>query len=297
MPSNRNVSHVGQLAATILAGLAAVGCAGAGTTPSSFLPTPAPSSGSGVIEYPWELPATPTYEQLVPLFAYHSTVPFDVKENGVHVDGGATVRDITYMGEAGQPVDAFLVVPSGSGPFPAVLFEHGMGETRDTFIDEAVALAQAQHVVGLVPTRPITPANSGTDEAILQMREMRHGFDLLVSQPGVDASRLGYAGFSMGAVIGSEIVAFEPRIKTAVLIEGVPNVAQNWLDTAVLAPHVANASLFFQFGSGDTNYNTDDANAWAALYKGSTQVKWYASGHAPSQEFMDDATAWFSTNL
>jgi len=259
--------------------------------------TAGPTSAAAVIEFPWEMPANATYEQLVPLFAYHADSPLTFTEKAPRQEDGATIRDITYTGEAGQPVDAYLVVPAGKGPFPAVLFEHGMGDNRDQLIDEAVTLARQQHVVGLVPTRPVTLATSGTDEAILQIREMRHGFDVLASQPGVDKSRLGYVGFSMGAVLGAEIVAFEGRIKTAVLMEGVPSVAQSWLDTNVLAPHATKASLLFMFGHGDTYYHTDDANAWAALFKGQTQVLWYDQGHSPSDAFNADCTKWLATHL
>jgi hypothetical protein len=51
------------------------------------------------------------------------------------------------------------------------------------------------------------------------------------------------------------------------------------------------------FGKGDTYYNQTDANAWVALYKTTTKVQWYDSGHSPSQAFMDDCTAWFKANL
>jgi hypothetical protein len=101
----------------------------------------------------------------------------------------------------------------------------------------------------------------------------------------------------MGAVLGSEIVAFEPRIKTAVLIESVPSVAQNWLDAAILAPHATHASLLFQFGTGDTYYTREVANAWAALYTGPTQVKWYETNHAPADVFLTDCTRWFKAKL
>jgi dienelactone hydrolase len=305
------LTRVGPFAVTTFVALAAIGCGGGtattgpasslGTTPAGASPAAAtnaatPSPGGAVIELPTQLPAHPTYEQLLPLFAYHSATPFDVKENGSHDEGGVTVRDISYAGEAGQLVDAYLVVPPGDGPFPAVLFEHGMGDTRDQYIDLAVALAGQQHVVGLVPTRPVTASAGGTDEAILQIREMRHGLDLLVAQPGVDGSRLGYVGFSMGAVLGSEIVAVESRLKTAVLMEAVPNVARNWLDPAVLAPHAATTDILFQFGKSDPNYGEDEANAFAALYP-QKQVSWYDQPHSISTEFATDCEKWLSTNL
>jgi dienelactone hydrolase len=312
----RNVANrSGRFAAAVFVGLAVIGCGGAaGTTSSSRLmpaatpaatlavtapiaPSPVSNSSAAVIDPPEDLSAASTYEQFAPFFDYHVDVAFDIKEKSTRQDAGATIRDITYTSEAGQPVDAYLVVPAGSGPFPAVLFEHGMGDTRDQLVDEAITLAQQQHVVGLVPTRPVTPASTGTNEAILQIREMRHGYDLLASQPGVDKSRLGYVGFSMGAVLGSEIVAFERRIKTAVLIEGVPSVAQNWLDTAALAPHATTASLLFQFGTGDTYYQTDGANAWAALFGSRAHVQWYESGHSPSEVFLTDCTKWLKANL
>lgn len=275
MVIKRNVANrSGRLAVAVAVGLAVIGCGAANTTSSSqpvpvatpiatlavtasIAPSPVSNSSAALIDPPDDLPAASTYEQFAPFFDYHVDVAFDIKEKSTRQDAGATIRDITYTSEAGQPVDAYLVVPAGSGPFPAVLFEHGMGDNRDQLVDEAITLAQQQHVVGLVPTRPITPAATGTSEAILQIREMRHGYDLLASQPGVDKSRLGYVGFSMGAVLGSEIVAFERRIKTAVLIEGVPSVAQNWLDTAALAPHATTGILATACASNEGREGVD----------------------------------------
>jgi predicted esterase len=301
-------ARAGRFGVIALVALALIGCGGtattgpaatattpAGTTPATTTNDATPSPDGAVIELPIELPADPTFEQLLPFFAYHSATPFDVTENGSRDEGGVTVRDISYMGESGQRVDAYLVVPPGDGPFPAVLFEHGMGDTRDQYIDLAVALAGQQNIVGLVPTRPVTASAGGTDEAILQIREMRHGLDLLIAQPGVDSARLGYVGFSMGAVLGSEIVAVESRLKTAVLMEAVPNVAQNWLDPAVLAPHAANTKILFQFGKSDTNYGQDEANAFAALYP-QKQVSWYDQPHSVSAEFAADCEKWLETS-
>jgi dienelactone hydrolase len=310
--------RLARIAAGAVFGLAAIGCAGTTATPTAvpqptasvavtpaptptLAPTPTPQAtapAGGVLDLPTGLSADATYDQFAALLAYHSSVPFDIKENGSRkAAGGVTVKDITYMGEGGQPVSAYLIVPAGKGPFPAILFEHGMGDDRDQFIDGAISMAGKLHAVGLVPTRPVTAAINGTGEAILQMREMRHGLDLLAAQPGVDKSRLGYVGFSMGACIGSEIVAFEPRIKAAVLMAAVPDVCSSWLDAAVVAPHATTARLFFQFGEGDSFYEHADIDPFVALYTGQPKVKWYPVPHDVAPEYLADAQAWLATEL
>jgi len=51
-----------------------------------------------------------------------ATVDFTVTD--VVVEDGYTRRRIRYTGEEGDLIDAFLLVPEGSGPFPAVLAHH-----------------------------------------------------------------------------------------------------------------------------------------------------------------------------
>jgi len=53
--------------------------------------------------------------------------------------------------------------------------------------------------------------------------DLRRGIDVLMSRSDVDSSRIAYVGHSYGAQWGAILCAIEKRIKTAVLMAGVPS--------------------------------------------------------------------------
>ena len=75
-------------------------------------------------------------------FAYYQKAPFSIVENGVDDQGDLAVHDIGYLGAAGEPVEANLVYPKGNVPFGAVVFQHGSGDNRLSFLEAAQKLAR-----------------------------------------------------------------------------------------------------------------------------------------------------------
>jgi hypothetical protein len=90
---------------------------------------------------------------------YDRNSPLDIKEAGVEQRGDVAVHDISYASPKGGRVPAYLVVPSGSGPFAAVIWGHWYWtnsefRNRKEFLAEAIALAHAG-VVSLLTDGPI----------------------------------------------------------------------------------------------------------------------------------------------
>ena len=60
--------------------------------------------------------------------AYHfdddQRLPLEIKEIGVERRGRATVYDLSYASPLGGRVPAYLIVPTGKGPFAAVMWGH-----------------------------------------------------------------------------------------------------------------------------------------------------------------------------
>src|SRR5712671_1862253 len=78
-------------------------------------------------------------------FDYDQKAPLDVQEAGVEQRGDVTIHDISYASPKGGRVPAYLVVPTGKGPFAAVIWGHWYWDNsamrnRKEFLDEAVAL-------------------------------------------------------------------------------------------------------------------------------------------------------------
>src|SRR5207245_5899418 len=90
---------------------------------------------------------------------YDRNAPLDIKEAAVEQRDDIAIHDISYASPKGGRVPAYLVDPSGKGPFAAVIWGHWYWENsefrnRKEFLREAVALAHAG-VVSLLTDGPI----------------------------------------------------------------------------------------------------------------------------------------------
>lgn len=166
-------------------------------------------------------------------FDYDSKQALDFHDKVIEQFDGGTLHDLTYASPKGGPVDAYLAVPAGKGPFAAVLFGHWGNGTRAEFIPEAKIYARAG-AVSLIPDYPWDrpePWHKSSDhfnkpeldrEIYIQtVVDLRRGIDLLLARSDVDSKRLAYVGHSYGAQWGSILSAVDKRMKTSVLMAGV----------------------------------------------------------------------------
>jgi dienelactone hydrolase len=166
------------------------------------------------------------------------------------VDLGDVVREkVTYAVEAGERVPAFVFVPKGTGPFPAVLCHHqhggefqvgkdgpaGLGSTDDqhyaielarrgyvTIAPDALAFGERQD-----PSHKLKDASYERFEALHRITEgkslqgkyvwdARRALDYLETRAEVDASRIGMIGHSLGGQETLFTTAADTRIRAAV---------------------------------------------------------------------------------
>ena len=194
---------------------------------------------------PLALAQRESYDQLLQHWDYDRSAPLNVKEAGVQDRGGIKVHDISYstpagdraasIGPNGSTVTAYLVVPPGKGPFPAVVYGHwcmpGSEQlNRTEFLDEAVVLAKSG-VISLLPdhviARPGYVASTGQlntqqiDVLVQQIVNTRRGIDLLVSRKDVDPKRIAYAGHSCDGEVAGFLSGIESkRLKAVVVMAG-----------------------------------------------------------------------------
>jgi dienelactone hydrolase len=176
---------------------------------------------------------------------YDKSAPLNIKQTGVEDHKGIKVYDITYfspvgdrapvVGPNGGIVAAYLVVPPGKGPFPAVIYSHWCMDgsdkkNRTEFLAEALVLARSG-VISLLPdevrVRPGFP-EPAKDQSPLneeqfalpvqQVINLRRGADLLLARNDVDSARLAYVGHSVGAEAGGYLTGVDKRLKAFVLM-------------------------------------------------------------------------------
>jgi dienelactone hydrolase len=260
------------------------------------------------------------------LFRYNDKSPVTVNEVSSEQRGDVTVRDITFSPGPGRETKAYLIVPKGKGPYAGVLWVHWLGEeksNRTQFLDEAVELAPKGAVSLLVDAMWSEPKWFGNrvpdkdyENSIRQVIELRRALDLLLSQPNVDKTRIGFVGHDYGAMYGMLMAGVEQRINTFVFIAAT----QSLNDWAFLGPQpkskaaylkqnsnleltdslrqVRNASKFFQFGRGDFYVSQADAAVLFAAAPEPKQRKLYDASHKmESSEIVRDRDEWLVKQL
>jgi dienelactone hydrolase len=169
------------------------------------------------------------FSPLANLYAYDATAPLGVREAGSRTTDGVTIRDLSYASPVRGQVPAWLVVPRGAGPFPVVLYAPGSSGTRDELLGDALGLAQ-RGVAGFLFTPPqirpggplLITCNAAADVAgVAQyVKEERRALDVIASRPELDAKRIGYVGFSLGADFGGILSGVENRVVAYALQSG-----------------------------------------------------------------------------
>jgi dienelactone hydrolase len=149
-----------------------------------------------------------------------------------------SVRLEPVVGDHTAP--ALLFVPSGEGPLPLVLLGHGAHLSKDDAVMQVLARGFARGVPAGVALMDCPghgerrPAGSTDEEfegdVALRMRDPGRDAALVADWLAVAAAAraaeprltgaLGYAGFSMGALLGLSIVADLPEVRAAVFALG-----------------------------------------------------------------------------
>ena len=82
----------------------------------------------------------------------------EMRETDVHKRDKVRIIELNYAGASGDRVPAYLLIPPGNGPFPAIIWGHWLMKgsplaNKDEFLEEAVALAHSG-VVSLLIDAP-----------------------------------------------------------------------------------------------------------------------------------------------
>lgn len=245
-----------------------------------------------------------------PSFEYDASAPLRVREAGVQTYAGIAVHDLSYASPVRGRVPAYLVLPSGKGPFPVVLFAPGSGGTRDELIGDAEDLAH-RGLAGFLFTPPIlrpdgpylTTCNAAKDVAtvVQYVKEMRRAVDVIASRPQLDSHRIGYVGFSLGADFGAVLAGVEHRISAYALQSGRGHFsvlpagecrqqlgarrgvayakAYAVVDGVRYARHAAPAAILIQNGTEDPISPRADVLALYRAANGPRTVRFYRSPH------------------
>ena len=143
-------------------------------------------------------------------------------------------------GERRINVEAFQ--PAGQGSHPAVLVLHGAGgiDTSNAYVRQMAAILAAQgcgtFLVHYFDRTGHTWANDATihENFQLWLDTLKDAVEFIADQPGVDESRIGCFGYSLGAYLALALASEEPRIHAVVEMAG--GIENGSADTIVRLP-------------------------------------------------------------
>ncbi|HEY1937951.1 MAG TPA: hypothetical protein VGJ33_08460 [Candidatus Angelobacter sp.] len=206
---------------------------------SSPQPTPAtaptPASEPSSAEATSVEPPQPAYPDLLPHFDNDSRAALETRETDVQKRGNVRLIELNYAGASSDRVPAYLLIPSGNGPFPAIIWGHWLMKgsplaNKDEFLEEALVLARSGVVSLLIdapqvrhewtPEKggPLEQARQQSDAAAHQVVDLRRAIDLLYLRRDIDRKRIAYVGHSWDAHVGAILAGVETRICCYVLM-------------------------------------------------------------------------------
>jgi hypothetical protein len=217
-------------------------------------------------------------------FAYDTNDQLDIWKVGEEVFDGIAVHDISFLGATGRRIDSYLVTSVVGRAFPGVLLIHPLSGNRESFLNEALKLAERR----ICSLSMDAPWSGGMDwatkmgnpehdrkELIETIRDLRRSFDVLI-QSIIDVGRLGYIGHCLCALCDGVLSSIDRRARACVLMSettvfsdvakvNMPNMgkeelteySQAMLDIAPVrfVPLASPARFMFQMGNSEEYFN------------------------------------------
>ena len=248
-------------------------------------------------------------------------------------DGGAadgTVRQLFLIQTPyGYKRVGEIIRPGMGEKLPAILFLHwyepdAPDSNRHQFEAQATALARSGAVCLLVETlwsdldfffkrTNAEDAQHSIEEAV----NIRRWIDLLLDQPGVDASRFALVGHDFGGMYAVLAGAHDQRPTHYVLMAATPRFPDWYLyfpglededqeaflqEMAPFDPinHIANLALkplLFQFATADEHVPRERAEEFFNAAPEPKTMQWYECGHGLNQAAARDRLEWLKEML
>ena len=216
-------------------------------------------------------------------------------------EAGARVLRFEYSSRGDRVPGRLLLPVSGKRPFPLVLLQHGAGGSKESDYLDAARLPWVRRGVAVASIDlPLhgERASAKLSEALLRSLGERDGaaavlqhefarqakadlhraLDALEFLPELDATRVAYAAFSLGAILGAAFVAADPRPRAAALaLAGAGFGAE--LDPARVLGGFAPRPLLLVNALRDERIPRAAAEALHASAGEPKEIVWFDSGH------------------
>jgi carboxymethylenebutenolidase len=213
-------------------------------------------------------------------------MPFPLAVAALLLAGTALAEDATVSYKSGEEtVQSFLALPTGKGPFPAVLVIQEWWGLDNWVKDQARALAKEGYVALAVDLYrgKVTAKQEEAHELMMGappdriLRDLKAGLAFLRAHPDVKKGRVGAIGWCMGGRWALTLAVEDPDLAAVVAYYGAPPT-----DAAAIAK--IKAPLLGNFGAEDKGPSPEQIRAFEAALKAAGKTidaKTYeGAGHA-----------------
>ena len=176
-------------------------------------------------------------QDLLRYYGYEQSLPLNVSEEVLVDESGYKVLKVYFDSVNGERVPGLLSLPEKEGKIPCVVFLHGYGGNKDDILAGAGLIANEGYAVISIDAEyhgerreggkelyspNVTDSVGGITQTVI---DLRRAVDYLETRPEIDLEKIGYAGGSMGGILGAIFIGVEPRIKAAALIVAGGNMS------------------------------------------------------------------------
>src|SRR5579871_6563895 len=176
-------------------------------------------------------PSTETAEACrLAFYAYDSNLPLRTEIKPLDQEASAVRYSLRYDSIHDQRVTAILALPKGAAPpYPAVLLVHGSGGSKDTsYIHWSSSALTAQGFATLSIDTQYHGERARSDRSgeihmpdsytmrdawVQTVVDLRRAVDYLQTRPDIRKDKIGYLGFSQGAMLGAVLGGVEARVR------------------------------------------------------------------------------------
>lgn len=235
------------------------------------------------------------------------------------------VHSLTFASGDVQ-VPAYVVTPAGGGRHAAVVLVHGSGGNRSELLKPAKALAKLGIVAMTItapstthPPKPVSTVSALLAEtkasALADVAAVRAAAGVLSTRKDVDASRLGYLGWSAGAKTGALVAARDKRFRAFALLSGGADTVARFVaaapapyraevrraltvvDPLTAVAHARPGTILLEDGTRDAVVPRRALDNMIHAAPAGTVVRWYPAGHPLDAAAFRDAERWLDRRL
>lgn len=276
--------------------------------------------------------------ELQDLVRYNNSEPMNIRdESPPQNENGVTIRDISFSDSLKKRVSAYLVIPPGTGPFPAIHFIHWLethaeDSNRTQFLPHAIELAK-QGFLSILPDafwsttpskfeeKPVlwwkTEVEYDTELCRKQIIDLLRTHDVLFDREDVIQDRIALVAHDFGAMFGSLLATFNKNYKTFVFMAAtgrfsdwfkfgskltkeqmIPYIkAMKFLDPVTNISNIIAKPILFQYADDDFYVPRGKA---LELYNAAgepKEIRWYNAKHSMNDSTFNEMKTWVKDHL